>query len=96
MRSEGARATSPFGRDFEELEFGSKLGAPECLRRLLCLRFDVEYVALPMTSGKIMAYVQTKAQAGSGASEPAAGLDVEMLASILQKIAEEHLSLIHI
>ena len=34
-----------------------------------------------------MAYVQTKAQAGSGASEPAAGLDVEMLASILQEIA---------
>ena len=36
-----------------------------------------------------MAYVQTQAQAGSGASEPAAGLDVEMLASILQEIAKE-------
>ena len=88
LRSEGARATSPFGRDFEELEFGSKLGAPECLRRLLCLRFDVGYVTLPMTNGKIMAYVQTKAQAGSGASEPAAGLDVEMLASILEETAK--------
>ena len=80
---------SPFGRDFEDLEFGSKLTASECLRRLLCLRFDVGYATLPMTNGKIMAYVQTKAQAGGGASEPAAGLDVEMLASILQEIAKE-------
>ena len=52
LRSEGARATSPFGRDFEQLEFGSKLGAPECLRRLLSLRFGDGYVTLPMTNAQ--------------------------------------------
>ena len=48
---------APFGEDFELVPLATRLTGGECVRRLLCLRFKVEYTAMPLGVKKLQALV---------------------------------------
>ena len=51
-----SRVLSPFGKDPERKPLGTRLSGGEWFRRLLCLRFEIEYTSLPLGSKKLQAF----------------------------------------
>jgi hypothetical protein len=53
MRGERSRAFTPLGEDMASASLELRLSGAECYRRLVCLRFDIDYTSLPLGSQKL-------------------------------------------
>ena len=71
---------------------GARLSGSECYRRLVCLRFDIDYTSLPLGAQKLFAF--TRAACHREREQPqdaAACATAEDLAKALQSASERHI-----
>ena len=74
---------------------GVRLSGGECYRRLLCLRFGVEYTALPLGTQKLLAFTRAECQRERGQRDCASTVEAcataEDVGKILLTESERHL-----
>ena len=71
---------------------GRLLSGSECYRRLVCLRFDIEYTSLPLGAQKLFAFTGAACQREREQPEDAeACATAEDLAKALQSASEKHI-----
>ena len=56
LRNEGSWRLAPFGHDLASIQCGTVLSGCEIFRRLICLRFEVDYTTLPLGAKKLTAF----------------------------------------
>ena len=95
LRGERSRGFTPLGDDLASASLGVRLSGGECYRRLLCLRFGVEYTALPLGTQKLLAFTRAECQRERGQRDCASTVEAcataEDVGKILQTESERHM-----
>ena len=89
LHDERSRAFTPLGEDMAGACLGARLSGSECYRRLLCLRFDMDYTSLPLGAQKLLAL--TRAACQRERELPWRNFSAEDLAKVLQSAGERHI-----
>ena len=93
---ERSRFVTPLGEDLVSASLGTKLSGSECYRRMVCLRFHIDYMSLPLGTQKLFAFTRAACQREQEQSEVAALLSANDLAVALQSASETHIWLQHL
>ncbi len=88
LRRKTSRVLAPFGQDLENAPSETRPNGGECLRRLLCYRFEVEYASLPLGSRKLQAFALEACKQERMAQEEPGGCTADDLAEDLQRASE--------
>lgn len=67
LRDERSRAFTPLGEDMAGASLVARLSGNECYRRLVCLRFDIDYMSLPLGAQGIFYFHVSCVPAGARA-----------------------------
>ena len=91
LRDDKSRACTPIGDDLVGASLGTRLSGSECYRRLLCLRFGLEYTSLPLGTQKLVALSKHLCERESEQREDHASWTAGDLAKALQTASEKHI-----
>ena len=82
---------TPLGQDMDTMQLGRQLKGGECLRRLFCLRFDVEYTPMPLGTKQAWNSIVNKCNRDLATPAQLPGWTADQLAERLQRENDQHI-----